>query len=66
MFTKSIKGQTKLMKVASDNKYYCECGHSVIIYPFERRTKKVCSVCGRYVYINKKEEFKDRLKEKMK
>lgn len=41
--------------------YRCKCGHSVVIYPFERRIKKLYSCCGEYVYINEKEEFKDRL-----
>ena len=41
--------------------YRCKCGHSVVIYPFERRIKKLCSWCGEYVYINEREKFKDRL-----
>nr|DAE91238.1 MAG TPA: alpha-aminoadipate carrier protein [Caudoviricetes sp.] len=39
----------------------CRCGHSVVIYPFEKRIKKLCSWCGEYVYINEREEFKDKL-----
>ena len=41
--------------------YRCKCGHSVVIYPFERKVKKLCSWHGEYVYINEREEFKDRL-----
>lgn len=40
----------------------CKCGHSVVIYPFEKRTKKICTWCGEYVYINEREEFKDKLR----
>lgn len=40
---------------------YCSCGHSMIIFPFEHRNKKVCTHCGKYVYTNKQEEFKERL-----
>ena len=46
---------------ASKYKHICKCGHTVVIYPFEKRIKKLCGWCGRYVYINKKEEFRDRL-----
>lgn len=42
-------------------KHMCRCGHSVVIYPFEKRIKKLCSWCGEYVYINEREEFKDKL-----
>lgn len=40
---------------------YCSCGHSLVIYPFEHKTKKICSHCGKYVYKDKKEEFKGKL-----
>lgn len=43
-------------------KYYCKCGHSLTIYPMEKRIKKLCSWCGHYVYINKRVEFIDKLK----
>lgn len=46
-------------------RYICNCGHVIHIYPFERITRKLCSFCGKYVYINKQEEFKAKIKEKM-
>lgn len=42
-------------------KHYCKCGHSVVIYPMEKKIKKICSWCGSYVYTDKKEEFKEKL-----
>lgn len=42
-------------------KIYCSCGHSIVIFPFEHKNKKLCSYCGKYVYKEKKEEFKERL-----
>lgn len=51
----------KMAKERSKYKIYCECGHSIIIYPFEHKNKKLCSHCGKYVYKNKEEEFKERL-----
>lgn len=40
----------------------CPCKVSVVFYPFEKRTKKICRACGNYVYINEKERFKDKMK----
>lgn len=40
----------------------CRCGHSLTIYPFEEKNKKICGWCGKYVYINETEEFKDKLR----
>lgn len=37
----------------------CKCGHSVLIRAYE--VKSICNWCGRSVYRNEKEEFKDRL-----
>lgn len=51
----------KVINEREEYKIYCECGHGVVIYPFEHRNKKVCSYCGKYVYTNKQEEFKERL-----
>lgn len=39
----------------------CDCTCRVSFYPFENRTKKVCKWCGKIVYKNKKEQFKDML-----
>lgn len=62
MYTNSMKGTKRLMEEVSKYKYYCECGHSIVIYPFEKRNKKICRWCGKSVYVNKKEEFKDKMR----
>lgn len=41
-------------------KYRCKCGHRVVIPAWV--DKQVCSWCGSYVYKNKEDEFKDRMK----
>lgn len=45
-------------------KYRCSCGHRVVI-PYWRE-KGLCTWCNHYVYKDKKQEFKERLKEKLK
>ena len=43
--------------------YRCKCGHRVVIpYWVE---KQVCDWCGRYVFKTKEDEFKYRLKERL-
>lgn len=61
----SVKDDTKLFNEYVKHVHKCSCGHSVKIYPMEHITRKICTYCGKYVYINKKEEFKDRLKERL-
>lgn len=36
----------------------CKCGHTFLIV----KGKKLCRYCGEYVYKNKQEEFKDKLR----
>jgi len=38
----------------------CKCGCSVTI--MNRRKKVLCSWCGRMVYLDKKQEFNDKMK----
>lgn len=45
-------------------KHYCNCGHTVIIPKWV--DKVLCDWCGKYVYQNKKIEFKEKMKEAMK
>ena len=45
-------------------KYKCRCGHRVVIK--HNQTKAICSWCQNYVFKNNQEEFKYRLKEKIK
>lgn len=58
----------KQHKIMSNNyakvKYKCKCGHKVIIP--EWVDKQLCKYCGTYVFKNKKEEFKYRMKERLK
>lgn len=63
---KTNKEIIALSKNRNKHVYKCKCGHSVVIYPMEHKTRKLCSFCGKYVYINKCEEFKAKLKEKLK
>lgn len=51
----------KILSEREKFKIYCSCGHSMVIFPFEKKNKKLCRYCGKYVYINKQEEFKERL-----
>lgn len=48
-----------LMNALANFKVKCKCGHSIIFT--SNREKFICSYCGRYVYKNKKIEFKERL-----
>ena len=41
----------------------CKCGHSVTIY--NRFRREICSNCGRYVYLTKRDEFKHNMQRKM-
>lgn len=56
----------KLEKVRQQYRYKCDCGWYTTIYPFEKSGKKICRNCGHYVYADKQQEFKDKLKGKMK
>ena len=46
----------KLWEEESKYKHKCKCGHTVTIYPFERRERKICSYCGYYVYADKRKQ----------
>ena len=49
----------KYFKSITDRTIKCKCGHSIV---FAKSTKKViCSWCGKYVYRDPKEEFKERI-----
>lgn len=47
----------------SKYKVKCKCGHILILI---RRNKAICTHCGHYVYKDKQEEFRDRMKGLMK
>lgn len=53
-----------------DNKYFkeilklkvmCKCGHNQLV----ASDKAICDWCGRWVYRDKKQEFRERVKEKI-
>ena len=56
----------KILEERSKYKVYCKCGHSMIFYPFEKKSKKICSYCGHYIYQDRQEEFRERLIQKKK
>jgi hypothetical protein len=58
---KEIKLQDQ---VRVDDRVLCKnCGHSLLIPKV--KGKKLCSHCGRYVFLDSKEEFLYRMKEVM-
>lgn len=61
---KRFTDEDKLESMRIKYKYKCShCGWFNVIYPFEKREKKICKNCGHWVYVNKLAEFKDKLKE---
>lgn len=54
----------KIHNERTANTYKCNCGHSVVMRPSEFKT--LCYWCNKWVFKNKEDEFKYRLKEKMK
>lgn len=45
-------------------KVQCSCGHKVVMPHWV--DKQICTWCKRYVFRNKQDEFKYRMKEKLK
>lgn len=43
------------------HKYYCSCGHSVLI-PYDR-DKKMCNWCKHWVYKDDRRFFKDKMRQ---
>jgi len=56
----------RLLEELTKYKVSCPCGHKTVFYPFEKKDKKICSWCGHYVYINKRVEFKEKLRRLLK
>lgn len=56
----------RLKEVAQEHTHKCKCGHSVVIYPFEKKQSKICRWCGKLVFADKKEEFKHKLQKELK
>lgn len=58
-----FQNQLKVDKYIEANRYYCKCGHSLVIKPTQ--TRKMCTWCGNWVFRTKLDEFKYRTKEQM-
>ena len=56
----------KLNNATKEYKHKCSCGHTIVIYPFEKKVSKVCRYCGKLVFVNEKEEFKHKLSKEIK
>lgn len=68
MGRKINKKDDKEFQIRKENldkvKIPCKCGYKVVIPVWV--DKQICRCCGHYVYRNKKVEFKDKLKSKLK
>ena len=51
-------------KEVSKIKRKCECGHVIAITNKYKRV--ICSICGNYVYLNRADEFRNKLQEQLK
>ena len=60
----AVQNIAKIHQERTENTYKCKCGHSVSIPIFVDKT--ICSFCGNYVFKNKQDEFRFRVKEKLK
>ena len=58
-----IKKESERTEAYSKIRRYCKCGHTV--YVPKQFGKVVCDYCGRYVYYDEKEEFKDKLQREL-
>lgn len=64
----SLSGRKKTKAEVLDSyltsyKVRCKCGHTIVMV---KRSKVLCSHCGHYVYKDKKEEFKDKMRKLIK
>lgn len=60
----TIKEFKKMTDEYEKVKYICKCGHRVVIPKWV--DKQLCDWCGRYVFKDKRSEFKYRIKEAIK
>lgn len=63
---KTEKELDKLKNIEQEYIKVCKCGHRLTIYPYEKKTSKVCNWCGNLVFVNEKEEFKYKLQKELK
>lgn len=61
---KNFYNDNKMFKNFGDNRYYCKCGHSVVMT--EKTERKFCDWCHYWVYKDpkKQEEYDKQTKEK--
>lgn len=59
---KQITDDVALAQELVKYRKYCKCGHSVIITEGSGVNKIICTHCGKYIYKNEKEKFKELLK----
>lgn len=59
----SYTKDTKMLKMYTDNRVKCKCGHSHFMPVFV--PYKICGWCGERVFRNEKEEFKYKLEHQM-
>ena len=58
---KIYEQDSRYFKELQNLKIKCPCGHSqLVIYD-----KAICDWCGKWVYRDKKQEFRERVKEKI-
>lgn len=60
----SYTSDTKRLRVYTDNRVKCKCGHSHFMPVF--LPYKICGWCGKMVFRNKQEEFKYKLEHEIK
>lgn len=60
----------KLHNKAASYTYICKCSHRIVIYPFEKKERKLCKHCGYYVYTDpekqKQYDFKKEMTKRLK
>ena len=60
---KKLTNEDKLAEFVTKHKTKCKyCGAKVFIIPTFKRNKILCGCCGRFIYKNPLDEFKDKLK----
>lgn len=60
----SYASDTKIMKIHTDNRVKCKCGHTMFMPVF--LPHKICDWCGRTVFRNEQEKFKYKLQQQIK
>jgi hypothetical protein len=60
----TLKEILELDKARAESRIKCKnCGHTILIP--KKLKKRICSYCKRYVFLDDKEEFLYRMKEKI-